>query len=85
MGRMEFGEEGLAPVVHWPTISPWILPVPEIDISVLAHERTATFGGIVKERLKNKWGQHIQIYTDEAQDWEVWVCFLHPRFGCCQI
>ena len=68
MGRMEFGEEGVAPIVHWPAIPPWILPVPEIDLSVLAYERTATFGGIVRERLNNTWGQSIQIYTDGAQD-----------------
>ena len=42
--------------------------MPEIDISVLAHERTATVGGIVKERLNNTWGQYIQIYTDGAQE-----------------
>jgi hypothetical protein len=51
IGRMEFGEEGVAPIVHWPAIPPWILPVPEIDLSVLSYERTVTFGGIVKERL----------------------------------
>ena len=68
MGRMEFGEEGVAPIVHWPAIPPWVLPVPEIDLSVLAYERTATFGGIVRERLNNTWGQYIQIYTDGAQD-----------------
>ena len=53
MGRMGFGEEGVAPIVHWPAIPPWILPVPEIDLSVLAYERAATFGGIVRERLNN--------------------------------
>ena len=52
---------GWPPVVHWPTIPPWILPVPEIDLSVLAYERTATFGGIVKERLTN--GDSTYKYT----------------------
>ena len=45
-----------------------VLPVPEIDLSVLVYERTATFAGILKERINNTWGKYIQIYTDGAQD-----------------
>ena len=41
--------------------------MPEIDLSLLAFERTATFAGILKERINNTWGKYIQIYTDGAQ------------------
>ena len=42
--------------------------MPEIDRCILSYERTAICGRIVKERLRNTWGQYIHIYTDGAQD-----------------
>ena len=71
MEELELGEVGVAPIIHWPVVPPWLLPTPEIDLSVLEairkHEDT-DYSHIVGGRLESNWGNHLQIYTDGAQD-----------------
>lgn len=51
MERMELDRRRGLPLVHWPAISPWILPPSEIDARK-SHDSTAAYGEI-GERLRN--------------------------------
>ena len=35
MEKLELGVMGMARIVHWPTVPPWLLPTPDLSLSLL--------------------------------------------------
>ena len=71
MEKLELGVMGMARIVLWPVVPPWLLPTPEIDLSLLEAIKTRdsiSCSDMVKGRLGNTWEQHLQIFTDGAKD-----------------
>lgn len=64
------------PTVHWPVVPPWILPTPEIDLTIFeavkSSKRTAACSDIVGERLKNTWGSIFKFIQTgpKTPNWE---------------
>lgn len=64
-------EEGVAPQVYWSVVPPWLMSIPEIDLSIMdniKHHEGTEYPNMVKRRLENQWGTYLQIYTDGSQD-----------------
>jgi len=71
MEELGLREEGVAPQVYWSVVPPWLMSIPEIDLSILnnvKHHVDSEYPEMVKQRLENQWGTYLQIYTDGSLD-----------------
>ncbi|KAL0967518.1 hypothetical protein UPYG_G00253260 [Umbra pygmaea] len=80
MEELELGEAGVAPRVYWAVTPPWLLPTPEVDLSILdtlTSLSSSVCPGLVKRRLDTRW----EIYTDGSQDPQTGSSLITERFG----
>lgn len=69
--RLGLGDVEVAPHLVWPVIPPWILPNPEVDMSVLGcvgAKEDSNYPGLVGRALEGNWKGYVQIYTDGSKD-----------------
>uniref|UniRef100_A0A8C2KZI6 Uncharacterized protein n=1 Tax=Cyprinus carpio TaxID=7962 RepID=A0A8C2KZI6_CYPCA len=60
----------IAPVIIWPPVPPWLLPVPNVDLSIL--DQIKKYEGnpvdMVYNHLKKIWPEYVQIFTDGSMN-----------------
>jgi len=68
MEELGLREEGVAPQVYWSVVPPWLMAIPEIDLSILNNINDhvdSEYPEMVKQRLENQWG----IYLPDIYRW----------------
>ena len=82
--KLVLGEAGLALHVYWAIIPPWIMPIPEIDFSILEnikHLESSVYPGLVNETKAVKSlgdiSSDLHRWISRSTNWEVGLCFLN--------
>ena len=66
MGVLNVEEAQVAPIFYWTPSPWWLLPVPEVDLSVLEAKeaRNPAYIEVVRRQLGGRWKGFLQAYTD---------------------
>lgn len=71
-GAQEIGVNDIkfAPVIIWPPVPPWLLPVPKVDLSILDLIKKDEGNPVVMvyNHLKRIWSDYVQIFTDGSMN-----------------